>query len=329
MTDKAEWKLYEVRWLIRNFYFDKVLRQHIMEKYFGCEPKMWRYAGKWLNGIEKTNKILYNAISDNRPFMASRFGNTEIWVMDCVLRQRMLGENEKNSKNFNKWFGRLCTGAGFFPEDKALAGKFTDTMLEACAQIDLLAMWHRNMEDYIIRKYIPNCQITYLRWLEPWYSHHPWTAALEGKKVLVIHPFEKSIRQQYARRELLFPGTEILPEFDLKVLKAVQTSAGGTDERFGDWFEALSYMYREALKIDFEIAIIGCGAYGMPLAAMLKQAGKKVIHMGGVTQALFGIKGRRWVESRVDKVPFNDSWIYPDKEETPKDAQLVEGGCYW
>ena len=88
-------------------------------------------------------------------------------------------------------------------------------------------------------------------------------------------------------------------------------------------------MYEEAVKIDFEIAIIGCGAYGMPLAAMLKQEGKKVVHMGGVTQALFGIKGKRWVESRVDKVPFNDAWIYPDKDETPKDAQKVEGGCYW
>lgn len=329
MTEQTRWKLYEARWGGRNFYFDKVLRQHILEKYFGKEPKMWRYAGKWLNGIEKTNRILYNAVRSNSPFMAARFGNTEIWVMTCVMRQRLLGRDEKNERNFDKWFSRLCTGAGFFPEDKRLAGKFTDIMLEACAQTDLLAIWHRNMEDYIIKRYIPDCKITYLRWLEPWYCSHPWTAALEGKKVLVIHPFETSIRQQYANRELLFPNTSILPEFDLKVLKAVQTSAGETDGRFHDWFEALYYMYEEALKIDFEVAIIGCGAYGMPLAAMLKRNGKKVIHLGGVTQALFGIKGKRWVESRVDKIPFNDYWVYPRKEETPKDASQVEGGCYW
>ena len=329
MREQTKWKLYEKRWAIRNFYFDKVLRQHIMEKYFGREPKMYFYAGKWLNSIEKTNRILHEAVCGDQPFMAARFGNTEIWVMTCVMRQRLLGQDDQNDKNFEKWFGRLCIGAGFFPKDKALAGKFTDTMLEACAQVDLLAMWHRNMEDYIIRRYIPDCRITYLRWLEPWYSKHPWTAALEGKKVLVIHPFEKSILRQYGRRELLFPGTSILPEFDLKVLKAVQTSAGGTDHRFHDWFEALSYMYEEALKIDFEIAIIGCGAYGMPLAALLKRAGKKVIHLGGVTQALFGIKGKRWVESRVDRVPFNDAWIYPGKDETPQNAYLVEDGCYW
>lgn len=329
MTEQTKWKLYESRWKIRDFYFDKVLRQHILEKYFGREPKMYLYGGKCLQSIEKTNQIIYEAIMAEQPFMASRFGNNEIWVMTCVLRERLLGKSQENDVNFEKWFDRLCTGAGFFPKENLLAQRFTDLMLEACSQIDLLGMWHRNMEDYIIRKYIAGCQITYLRWLEPWYSKNPWTKALTGKKVLVIHPFEESIKEQYARRKELFPGTQILPEFDLKVLKAVQTSAGGQDDRFADWFEALEYMYNEAMKIDFDVAIIGCGAYGMPLAAKLKQAGKIAIHLGGVTQILFGIKGRRWVESKVDKIPFNDAWVYPKKEETPKDASVVEVGCYW
>lgn len=43
----------------------------------------------------------------------------------------------------------------------------------------------------------------------------------------------------------------------------------------------------EALKFDFDVAIIGCEAYGFPLAARLKRAGKIVVHMGGATQILF------------------------------------------
>ena len=35
MKEETEWKLYEIRWKFRDFYFDKVLRQHIFEKYFG------------------------------------------------------------------------------------------------------------------------------------------------------------------------------------------------------------------------------------------------------------------------------------------------------
>ena len=84
-------------------------------------------------------------------------------------------------------------------------------------------------------------------------------------------------------------------------------------------------------EIDFDIAIIGCGAYGMPLAAMLKKAGKQAIHLGGATQLLFGIKGRRWEENYPSKIAtfFNEYWVYPAESEKPKNASTVEMGCYW
>ena len=61
-------------------------------------------------------------------------------------------------------------------------------------------------------------------------------------------------------------------------------------------------MYEQSLKTSFDVAIIGCGAYGMPLGAMLKDAGKTVIHLGGVTQILFGIKGKRWDENKTSEL---------------------------
>ena len=79
----------------------------------------------------------------------------------------------------------------------------------------------------------------------------------------------------------------------------------------------------------YDVAIIGCGAYGFPLAAKLKNAGKQVIHMGGATQILFGIKGRRWEENPRAQLKFNDAWVHPKKEETPKKCGVVENGCYW
>ena len=99
-----------------------------------------------------------------------------------------------------------------------------------------------------------------------------------------------------------------------------------------DKFDALEWMYQEAMKIDFDVAIIGCGAYGFPLAAKLKQAGKQAIHLAGATQLLFGIKGKRWEEDKtfeyVQKF-FNDSWVRPGESEKPKKSDVVEGGCYW
>src|SRR5574344_1335686 len=101
---------------------------------------------------------------------------------------------------------------------------------------------------------------------------------IENKKVLVIHPFIKTIEKQYTRREKLFKNPLILPLFELKTIKAVQ-SIGGDNNEYKDWFDALSWMESEMDKIDYDIVFIGCGAYGFPLAAHAKRMGKKAVHL--------------------------------------------------
>jgi len=93
----------------------------------------------------------------------------------------------------------------------------------------------------------------------------------------------------------------------------------------------LESMKQKIENIDFDICIIGCGAYGFPLAAHVKRMGKKAFHLAGVTQLLFGIKGRRWEESEVWPYMnlFNENWVRPSDNEKPNNAQKVEGGCYW
>jgi len=127
----------------------------------------------------------------------------------------------------------------------------------------------------------------------------------------------------------LFNNNDILPEFTLLTLKAVQTVAGQRDERFETWFDALEFMFNEAMKKDFDIAILGCGAYGFPLAAKLKLAGKQAIHLGGATQLLFGIEGNRWDDHPVISKLYNEYWVRPIESEKPKNANSVEGACYW
>ena len=83
-------------------------------------------------------------------------------------------------------------------------------------------------------------------------------------------------------------------------------------------------------NIDFDVAIIGCGAYGFPLAAHAKKLGKIGIHLGGVTQLLFGIKGSRWENwTHYTELRKNNGkdWVYAN--EIPKDYKKIENGCYW
>lgn len=275
---------------------------------------------------EEINNCIKDMILSGNPFLAGRFGATELF---CVRTF----DFEVESK-YDKVLSQMENWSGFFPSKKELGAKFKNLMLDLIPEANVMGIWMLPFEEYYLNSYGDRqLKTTYLLDLEPWSSpEKPWSAALKGKKVLVIHPFKETIERQYKRREEIFPGTDILPKFELITLKAVQTVAGEEDNRFSTWFDALEWMYQEAMKIDFDITIIGCGAYGFPLAAKLKQAGKQAIHLAGATQLLFGIKGKRWEENTafayVQKF-FNDAWVYPSDEDKPKAADKVEGGCYW
>lgn len=294
-----------------------------IRKYLSFKNK---YAGCNLFSAEKINKYIKKKINEDIPFMVGRFGATELFAIRTF--------DFRIESKYDKALEQLQTWSGFFPKNNESGYKFCETMLPLIENADVMGIWMLPFEEYYLKLYgSDSLQLSYLLDIEPWGSpSNPWSAALKGRKVLVIHPFEETIKSQYDKRELLFPGTDILPEFELKTLKAVQTIAGEKDERFVTWFEALEWMYQEAMKIDFDVAIIGCGAYGFPLAAKLKQAGKKAIHLAGATQLLFGIKGRRWEEDNafnyVQKF-FNEAWVYPSEADKPKQAQKVEDGCYW
>jgi hypothetical protein len=161
---------------------------------------------------------------------------------------------------------------------------------------------------------------------------------LKGKKVLVVHPFAELIEQQYKNREYIFSNNEILPAFNLQTITAVQ-SLGGENNGFADWFEALQWMKDEIDKRDYDICLIGAGAYGLHLAAHVKRTGKKAVHLGGALQLLFGIKGNRWeakdyasnwgLPADTYLSMFNDHWVRPTGQFKPQAAEKVEGACYW
>jgi len=254
---------------------------------------------------EKADEILYKKIESRKSFMLARYGSTEF---------RNLTQKDQ--------FELLYFYSGFFPNDKKLLSKFRRVYFEASKQIDYLRIW--NYKNHFLKKIkliknFPNLKAFFEIRNTP---YQKWIKSLEGKKVLVIHPFKKTIEKQMKKREEL----GILPKLKkLEVIKAVQTLAKNEDNRFKDWFEALEHMKKQIDKKDFDIALIGCGAYGLPLAAHVKSKGKQSIHVGGALQLFFGIKGKRW----EGKIPMNEHWIKPLKEDFMQNYDKIEGGCYW
>lgn len=280
----------------------------------------------WLDESEG-NARLKELILSEKPFMAARFGYNEISAMKAFDFKRTV-------KKKKLCMDLLYKFAGFFPNDVLLGDAFLRVMKDSCSQVDLLREQGMPFEDYYINHYMNKDAIITGNIMQPWEFEEPWSAALKGKRVLVIHPFEKSIRRQYRKREFLFGQTEILPEFELKTLRAIQSMGEEKDERFSTWFDALEYMEKEINKIDFDIAIIGCGAYGFPLAAYVKRMGKQAVHMGGASQILFGVKGQRWVSPEWNggqgKIYsyLNPYWEWPMEEETPKHISRLEGAYF-
>ena len=95
--------------------------------------------------------------------------------------------------------------------------------------------------------------------------------------------------------------------------------------RHRDWFEALEDLKSRMEKIDYEIALVGAGAWSLPLVAHAKAMGKKGMHLGGSLQLMFGIKGGRFDNNRI----CNPRWTRPLPQESPANHRLMEGGAYW
>lgn len=158
--------------------------------------------------------------------------------------------------------------------------------------------------------------------LNPFFTKIPWTMALKGKKVLVVHPLAGTIQKQYLKRDLLFKN-ELLPEFELQTIRPVVNSAGNATVG-KDWFEALDDMKAEIDKQEYDVCLIdGCSAYGFPLAAHVKRMGKKSIQFGGSLQLLFGIWGKRGEDPNYNSnynyaELINEHWVIADNKEKPE-----------
>ena len=282
--------------------------------------------------VEDYNKLLSDAINNHTPFMVSRFGSAEI---NWFLNYKLLTAN---------WLRRLkayvtleidvyvkekavIKDMTFLPTSIVATEKYISEVEHSIPQIDVLGTWMRQEQSKVI-KFKQEAKFIYLGHLEPYYSDLPWTKALEGRKVLVIHPMKASIESQYWKRKYLFRNPDMLPEFKLEVLQAPYFD----DPRFGSWEKIMESYKQEVSKYDFDVAILGCGSWGMPLAAHIKKMGKVAVHLGGSTQLLFGIIGSRWEtlwpEFRALNL-VNKNWTRPLPEETPGWAKGYDKNSYW
>lgn len=264
---------------------------------------------------------LRDAINNCKPFMYSRIGTVEgefLYFLDFKKAFHII---------IKKWSDRTdslaAVNAGIVIE-RSQEERFRELYYEGTINADILERlnWWFGFQNY---HYSFNKKKSLLiarpEMLNP-YTHLNWLSILKHKRVVVVHPFKQTILHQWSRKN---DWGCIFPDLDLRVVKAVNNIGGELDTAIDDWFEGLEKMIAEIFSTDFDVCIIGAGAYGLPLASAVKKKGKVAIHTGGMTQLLFGITGKRWEKETY----INENWIRPLSEDyNSGNMKKVENGAY-
>lgn len=283
--------------------------------------------------LVQANSVLRNIVSGNQPFQISRMGSVEANAVSW-WQQHHNFRNFRFRERKDSWIY-----AGIYPPTNSILSHFSEKYIGALATSDAIAVWPSGLQkshDKVLDslstdiKQFPMSVLDIFACAQSIELSETWIQALANMRVLVIHPFAKSMTSQYQKLDKLH-GRPILPRFNLSTFAPPETQ--GLDLGTKSFTKCLNESYK-ALDILIEhnrpdIALIAAGAYGVPIGSFLKTRNVSSIYVGGALQLYFGIMGRRWV-NREDLKPFiTSNWLDRPYEKPPFGSRLIEGGSYW
>jgi len=284
--------------------------------------------------LKDSNNKIIELLQLNKPFLITRMGiGAETYITYFYKKTNNI------NNNIMQWLDYLSNNAGIYNIKTAVSlVKYCSIYFNSVKHSDYLACF----KDSIINEqnYMKpdNKDVLYSRILEPFYccleDIKPWSHYLLGKKVLIISPFVESFKKQLSNNFQIFkdPNKKIfLDNQDFIFYKCFQTSAGNHIHK--NWEETFDIMCNDISKLEFDIALVSCGGYGVPLCYYIKKnLDKSGIYIGGGLQLLFGVMGKRWDNNDMWKkiIKENESkFIRPQDNEIIKNNKKVENGCYW
>ena len=300
--------------------------------------RWWRHLRNKDDSVEaqqQSNTKIADLLRGPQPCAIGKIGTTELMGLEYLYRYIQLPWPSTGS--WRRPARRLHDCSGLFPVRRDIYLRWADELREALHQMDILAQWQlphiylAAIEDRLLGLLAPQAYRAHRLFIHPLHPPAPWLEDLAKLRWLVIHPFAKTIRAQLPHLGSLgFYPEASQPDLtqrakDTCILGCPQFSYM-VPPQHPDWCAALAELKKEMECLDFDIALIGAGAWSLPLAAHAKSIGRKGIHLGGTTQLLFGIRGGRFDQWGFD---YHQGWVRPLPEETPANCRLMEEGAYW
>jgi hypothetical protein len=269
------------------------------------------------------NELIKQCIRQKRPMSFGKLGAVET---DCLT-------NSEIQKTV-VWGENLGINAGVFPLTQEIVDRWSAEYIQAIQSLDACVEWWHGKDSALLDKYNPTRLISNeIDDLLPFYlKQDSWHYGLEEKTVLVVHPMVNTISSQFKKYSYLWPGAKIK---DLIIVQSHYPPWLTTSQPYQTFFDCLAEMQHQIAKHKFDFAIVGAGAYSLLLLKFIKELGVPCVHLGGQTQLLFGIRGKRWeteyTEAWREKNLYNSStlWVRPLPADVPNNKEIVENGCYW
>jgi hypothetical protein len=152
---------------------------------------------------------------------------------------------------------------------------------------------------------------------DEWTLFRVFSDVLQNRRVLIVSPFAESIKKNFGNRKSFFKNYDY-PEFTLELYNTPITYADLPDEFYPDydWFETLERIKSEISTLEFDVALLSCGSYAMPIGSYIqKYMNRKAVYVGGVLQLYFGIMGRRYDNPFFTAQMNMENFIYPIERE--------------
>lgn len=279
-------------------------------------------------------RVLQHHILTNSPFFIGRLSGNEPAFCGTLLSNKPIS---------NSLVSNMLFVAGIQFTSNSDVTEYVRAYTTACKNCDMLGVWDSNMYlqakpfyDFINTAY-PKIRKICAHSLEPYYfmdlPDYDFFRVFQNKKVLIITSHEKTTMSQIPHIHQLFPKPIFHETTELYVYKPAQQNGGNHDTN--SWQTHFNQMQTELLdiqktKFDFDVALVSCGGFGMPICDYIfTHLNKSVIYVGGALQLYFGINGRRWSTSPEINRLQTDKWTRPLPEDTPIHPNTCEGGCYW
>ena len=286
---------------------------------------------KHLPDTSHAQSILQSGLERKKDFLLLRFG-----LYECQLCVQYLEKRNGMRQRYSDFLlYHLPMDTGLYGSDEKCYDRYAERIISALKQVDVFAYWRDYPSPLLFSKFyqgsVHHINVQDLYPFPFWHAEvlPQWQSFLSNKRVLVVSSFAKTIQRQYLKREALWKDPSILPQFELVTYQAVQTNGGLAGTASGSWESSLRHMVEEIGTLDFDIALISCGGYGMPLALAIHDMGIPAIQWGGCFQLWFGILGGRWCRDEKIAAYRTSAWVYPSAEETPPMSHLVDHSAYW